>query len=515
MKMGDNDVLNIPVDEAVNVDMTKDRMLGVISFSSPENGGRRLTYDDLMKAIKEKGIVEGINEADIKELVSDKKYNYKYIIAKGKAPENGKDAQITLTFNPEQLNKLKPRENDDGTVDFKDLDNVRNVKKGEILARKTPATDGVDGVNILGQVLKARKGKDIRLPKGKNTAITDDGLMLVATEEGKLEYNGREVSISTVCFIPGDVDNSTGNIDFIGSVIINGTVHSGFTVKAKGSVEVRGPVEGATIIAGGDIILSYGVQGTETSRLEAGGNIIAKFIQNSYIQAEKDVITEGIWHSNVNAGGEVKVDVGKGSIVGGNISATNVVLARNIGSAMGAATDIQIGIQPCVYTEYKELADNIKKEEQELSDIEKEIIFMKTRNIGKMDSFKERKLQKLMYDRKQLFDQLQEDKQRYTKLSERMEGIKDGRVEVLGKIYPGVKMVMGNLTKYIQQIQQKCVFIKSDGKITTDSIINLQNKNQPKMLQEESTRRFRENRQIEDEDYIENPGVIRYKKNKL
>ena len=499
--MENENELQVVVDETVNVEITRDKMMGVISFTAPINGGRTLSFNEVLQEINQRGIVQGVNMVDLQELVMEKKYNYKYIIAKGTPAIDGKDAKINLSFDVEKLNNLRPRELEDGTVDFKDLDCVRNVRKGEILATKTPIVAGIDGVNVLGQVVRGKRGKDARLPRGKNTMITPDGLKLVAVEDGKLSYEGGNVSVGTVCLIPGDVDSSTGNIDFIGSVVVSGMVHNGFRIQAKGSVEVRGPVEGATIIAGGDIILSYGVQGTETSRLEAGGNIIAKFIQNAYIQAEKDIITEGIWHSTVNAGGIIKVDVGKGCIIGGNISATNVVSARNIGSPMGAVTDIQIGIKPCVYTEYKELANAIQKEKKELTDVEKEILFIKTRNVGvPLDQFKQRRLERLMEDRARLFEQLQEDQNRYAMLTERVESVKDGVVEVSNKIYPGSKITIGNTTMNIDTIHSRCAFVKTGQDITTDMLMNI----------ETATSAIPKKKRADAEEYIEDQGVIHY-----
>ena len=47
-----------------------------------------------------------------------------------------------------------------------------------------------------------------------------------------------------VYVVPGDVDFSTGNIDFIGSVKVMGSVRNGFSVKAEGNVEIMGRLEG-------------------------------------------------------------------------------------------------------------------------------------------------------------------------------------------------------------------------------------------------------------------------------
>ena len=462
-----------PKNEIINVEITPDRMIGVISFVAPENGGRSLSYGEICDAIEARGIVSGVKDADIRQLAVEKKYNYKYIIATGQPPQNGEDAKIIFNFDEKNLNKLKPRENDDGTVDFKNLDGMKNVKKDELLATKIPATDGVDGFNILGKVLKGRKGKDVRLPQGKNTVISSDGLKLLAAEEGRLLYEDGKVAVSTVMLIQGDIDSGTGNINFLGNVIITGIVHSGFRVQAKGSVEIRGPVEGATIVAGGDIILSYGVQGNEQSSLEAGGSIFAKFIQNATVNAVKDIVTEGILHSTVTAGGVVNVTTGKGSIIGGNISATNVVSAKNIGSPMGASTDIQIGLKPCVYSEYKELIGIIANQQEELTGIEKEIIYLKTKNIGEgSEEFKKNKIQKLIYRRQELMTQLEENKRRYNLLAEQVNNSTEGVVEVYDKIYPGSKIVMGNISKTIDNTMSRCVLAKDGEDIMAKDILS-------------------------------------------
>lgn len=492
------------IDESVKVEMTRDAMLGIISFKAAENGGRLLTYTEVMQAIVQAGIVAGIKKEVVEEIVQDKIYEHKYIIAQGEPAQNGKDAIINIHFDVEQFGKLSPKENGDGTVDFKDLDSVRNVTKGEVLADKIPATEGIEGRNILGRTLKPKKGKDYRLPMGKNTLISEDGLKLIAGEDGKLEYDGSLIAVSTVCLIDSDIDNSTGNIDFVGSVIISGSVHDGFEVRAKGSIEVRGAVEGATLIAGGDIILSYGIQGNSASRLKAGGNIIAKFIQNATAEAEGDIVAEGIWNSTVNAGGVVKVDIGKGSIMGGNIMATNIVMARNVGSPMGVITGIQTGIKPEVIARHKELEKAVKQEEEELANIEKEIIFMKTRYTG-TDQIKRVRLQKLMYARQTMLEQLNDDRKQYEKLTKRIENATEGIVKVSGKIYPGTKMMFGNIVKEITSEKKRCTFRKVGQEVYMGDY-NEQFIATGHYIDEETVK------VVEDGLYVKEMGAMRYRK---
>lgn len=57
------------------------------------------------------------------------------------------------------------------------------------------------------------------------------------------------------------MDLSTGNIDFEGSVQVNGNVSSNFVIRAGGNVIISGVVEGAYIEAGGNIIIARGMNG--------------------------------------------------------------------------------------------------------------------------------------------------------------------------------------------------------------------------------------------------------------
>lgn len=460
--MAENEVLN----ESVLVEVTSDKMLGVISFSEPQNGGRKISLEQVKDELDKKGIVKGIKEEDLKELCKEHRYNYKYIIAQGKPAVEGEDGYIEFAFDTQGLKQFKPKINDDGTVDLKDLSAVKNVRKGDKLATRILAKQGEDGFNVLGQVLKPKRVKEARIPKGRNTAILEDGVTLVADIDGKLEYDEHNVYINSVFTINGDLDSSIGNVDFVGSVVVQGSVHSGFTIKAGGSVEVKGPVDDAVIIAGEDIFLTYGIQGTDRSKLVAKGNIIAKFIQNAHVEAGGNIITEAVLHSTVTAGDSVRAELGKGTIVGGNVTATNMVLANSIGSPMGTVTGIQIGVPPSIYAESKQLAEEVKQKKAELNKIDQSISFLMTKNRGKqLDPQKRIMLEKLNLTRKPVLDEYEDMKARLEKLNDMLNNVKEGLIKCSGAIYPGVKVTFGNLIKYIDDKQVRVSIRKQDGDI--------------------------------------------------
>lgn len=454
------------IKEGICVEITQDKMLGIISFTQPENGGEKLSLHEVEMAIKEKGITHGIKREDLNEIYTAHEYAHKYIIAQGKAPIHGKDGRIEFNFDRQALKSFKPKLNGDGTVDLKDLDAVKNVKQGEHLATKIPSTKGEEGFNVLGQVLKAQKGKNPRMPRGRNTTVLEDEVTLVADIDGKLEYDDYNIYVNSVYTINGDLDNSIGNVDFIGSVVINGSIHSGYSVNAGGSVEVKGPVEDAVIKAGADIVLNYGIQGTNKSKLIAKGNIVAKYIQNTCVEAGGTIVTEAILHSNVTAGDSILVELGKGSIVGGSASASNLIVAQSIGSPMGTVTALQIGVSPSVYAEYKQLGEEMKEKKACISKIDQSIKFLINKmQDGRLSAQHQDMFKKFNATRKPIVEEYEEIEERYIRLSEQLSNIKEGTIRCTGIIYTGVKITFGNLIKYIDSNHGCTIIRKEDGDI--------------------------------------------------
>jgi uncharacterized protein (DUF342 family) len=109
--------------------------------------------------------------------------------------------------------------------------------------------------------------------------------------------------------VKNDVDFSVGNIDFVGNVQIKGDVKSGFSVRAGGDIEVFGMVEAADVFADGNILIKNGIFGGGKCHLAAGGNILARYVENATLRAHKDVIVnDSIARSNVKAGGKIKIN---------------------------------------------------------------------------------------------------------------------------------------------------------------------------------------------------------------
>lgn len=451
--------------EQVTVEISKNKMYGIISYKEPGKGGKLLTLEEVREQIQKKGIVFGIDEKAIQDSFDNKRYGFKYIIAKGIAPISGEAATLTFHFDRIQMGKREPKKNEDGTVDFKELGLVINTRQGDVLVSKKPATEGIAGKNVFGQMVAATRGKDVVMPKGKNTQVSEDGLSLVACIDGQINYNHDVVTVSPNYIVNTDVDSGVGNIDFIGNVIVNGGVKSGYTIRAGGNIEIRGPVEAATIIAEGDIVLWYGIQGGDKGELNAQGNIITKFIQNATIHAGSDVISEMIMHSEVSAGGNVMVDQNKGLIVGGSIAAGKGVYVNTLGSCMATVTTIELGRRPHAIARYKQLQQTYFELKERCCKTDQNVSFLKLKGLRGLSKDKKVMLEKVLQVQKQLQQELAKVEREYFALRDTIQKIDTGIIKVSNIIYPGVRVTIGDTVKCFIEEAQYCTITKVEGDI--------------------------------------------------
>jgi len=308
--------------------------------------------DDLIKQAK---IEFGKRDSQIRQIPSKiKDWNEEEVallVAEGRKPVRGADARIDFYFNTER----KPGKIlEDGSIDFKEQELIPVVKENQLLAAKYPPQEGTPGKDLRGEETPAEKGKDKSLTPQNNVRVVQGKgkTLYFSTIEGKVQLiSNTFLSVNKHHNIKGNVDYSTGNVYFNGDVNIKGSVLSGFKVKAEGSVTIKGTVNpGAEIYSGGDVMVGEGVVGKGDTIIVAKGSVKAKFLQNSTIEAEGDIIVGNyILNCIIRCGGKVITppkeymkDV-KGSIAGGTTNAVMGIKARNIGSDFAKGTKIIVG----------------------------------------------------------------------------------------------------------------------------------------------------------------------------
>ena len=361
----------VQLDAEAVVYTAADRQSAWLLLFPPMGGGAAPTQADLMSALNAAGVCFGIDEEALVSLAAGENPYFRLShVASGKPAVPGKDGAV-IDLYPRVFHREMPVD-EFNRVDYTAICSTQNVEKGAAICHISPPTPGVPGCTVTGQDLPARDGVPAVPPMGRNTALSEDGSELLATLDGGLEFSGNAFQINPLLEIAGDVDYSSGSINFLGDVHIHGDVCTGFSVRAMGNIKVDGVVESASIEAGGDLVLAKGVQGNGQAVLRAHRDIFAKYLENCSVHAHEDLHSECIIGCDVYSDAGVYVQNGRGAIIGGNIWAAREVDANIVGSKTEVPTTITLGGLPCEDYEKSQLTLAIEALEQNLKDTERQ-----------------------------------------------------------------------------------------------------------------------------------------------
>ncbi|MDR3284715.1 MAG: FapA family protein [Treponema sp.] len=432
-------------DAKFTIAISSDEMEAMIIVTRPGKNGSDVAPDRIRAACRVQGVVDNVDWSPLEEFLDDPVYDIPTVVARGINAVDGKDASIQYLFETDTT-KLLAKETEGGRIDFKQLNIVQNVVQGQTVAQKTPAERGENGRTLLGKVLMAKNGVDIPLPLG--THVRADGFSLVAEINGRVFLQNGRVHVEPILELD-NVSIKTGNIEFLGTVIVKGSVDDGFSVKASGDITVSGTVGKAKLEADGDIMIQNGIMGQNqgTDAIRAGKSLWAKFIQNAIVEAGEDVIVgDGIISSLITANRRIILNGKRATIIGGHLYATEEINAKTIGAAdAGAETILEVGFDVTRKRRLNALLANQARLIKDLNALEL--------NIQTFENLK--KSQKVLAAEKQLI--YNELLQKSSTITAELKSISveskeisaflnnstvDGKVSASAIVYPGVKLVI-------------------------------------------------------------------------
>lgn len=481
-------------DASISVTIDQDEMAATAEII-PAQGGNNLSAKAILNAAQAAGVKKGFSkEALLKlaHLAADSTPNDQVSlqIATGKLAINGNDAEIKPLVESAQTRILRPKSREDGSVDMRDLGDIICVKVGDHIAEKVLLTAGIKGYTVTATPTEPEPGNDIELVPGEGTSISPDNEnILISDRVGlpKLTPNGMEVD---EVYKIKDVTVATGNINFIGSVIIEGDVTEGMKVIASGDVAVGGFVESAIIEAGGDVTISGGIIGRKhdiektkiidaimSVSVNAKGNIYAKYSQYAQINSGKDVRIENqLLHSLLDIHGQLKVgteDKANGTLIGGYIKAGTYVSAGSVGATAGSNTIISFD-------------NEIIKLKEQMQEIELRLKFdsTKTTELGTVI----KKLKSLPKDKAKpevlakVISTYQFHANRLGEISSEKEALEKATqdyiesvyIEATEKLYHGVELIVGDFRDRSRREYGPSRMVYKERKIHIDPIVDTQ-----------------------------------------
>ncbi len=286
------------------------------------------------------------------------------VIAKGVEPVPGTDGRIEWLID-QPGTKADDQNDDEGRVNFYECTSFISVSPGQTLGQIHKSTPGKSGYDVLGTALPARDGHECHLKHDDSITIRSDG-QIVANRAGVLSRSRGKASIQQLLHIERNVDFHTGNLDFVGDIVINRDVRDRFEVKATGNVVISGIIEAAKLTCGGDLQVRGGFAGRDIGLAKVGGDMTARYLREVNVHVAGDLAVEReIINAYVDARGSVLAD--HAVILGGELCVAGALTCRNLGSEAGVRTVIRIGSVPALEPMAARLDQIIAALEQERS----------------------------------------------------------------------------------------------------------------------------------------------------
>lgn len=455
-------VIALRKDGEFSLSISEDKMQLTLTLVPPKGGHPKAV--EIIKAIQQMGVKYGIKHDELREAIR-KGQCENVLVAEGTWPVLGNPVEFRNYL--EELEQQLAEVDENAFIKYSDLGHLLLVKPGDKLMRRIPPVPGKDGVDLMGNMVPTRPLIDANF----NTSCTgtkfdekDPDLLLAAISgQPKLISNG--IKVNNVIEIE-NIDLSTGNVNFEGTIHIAGDVKSGMKLHATGDIFVNGMIEAAEVIAGGDISVKGGIIGAadvqsntpqneetlnpniKASIVSKQGSVQAMFAQNMSISARKAIlITGNCTQCDMRAGEEIIVGKEKslknGQIIGGIAQAMRLIKAVSIGSHSAGATKLVLGDDPTwgdkVYEKEKEISAKTDEFEMKV----KLLNHLRQEKKKKPESVKDEEIAKTDAERAEMIEHLKVLNMDLQKLKEDHIALEDVKVQVLSELYEGTEIRIG------------------------------------------------------------------------
>ncbi|CAM4124416.1 DUF342 domain-containing protein [Shewanella aquimarina] len=471
-------------DAEIAINLSDDKMSAEMTLTAPW-GGKSLTLQDILRALKTEQISMGLSKVKIEALLAKLPTlppgeSCSEVFAHGKPAINGTNAIVERKVPLARERLLQPQERADGTVDMRNLGEIIMVKPKDKLMIKIPATEGTKGYNVQGEPLLPIAGKDLKLTAGTGAELLEsDPNVLVATVAGQPVETKSGMQVDDVLQIK-DVDIGYGNVDFKGSVLVTGDVHEGMVVKSTGDITVMGFVDSAQLIADGDITVSKGIIGRQlkedqlSTKLSAKGQISAQFVQYSELKAEGDIlVTKQLLHSHTQTAGHLIVSDAngrRGDLVGGVAQADKGVKAVIIGATAGTRTEVFCAMKHGeLKEELKQLDQGIKQMVVAKLNIEASLNKLPPKAEWQDDALMVEQVKGMLEEKRRITQEWSREEQEFNAIEQEVERYyQEYRIEACKHIFANVELHIGPAFNRTQREHGPCIVVNEGQEISFD-----------------------------------------------
>ncbi|MCU0688163.1 MAG: FapA family protein [Phycisphaerales bacterium] len=311
------------------------------------------------------------------------------------------------------------------------------VGAGVTIARLHPPGECTDGQDVCGGTIPAIAGREIEIKPDDSILLRADG-QVITSKAGVIDWQAPKLRVTQTLTISGNVDFSTGHVEFPGAVIVSRMIADRFRVTTATDLVVHGLVEGAKLRVGRDAHLRGGMAAKEVGSLRAARDVRAKYLNNAKVHVGRDLgVDKELVNSSIVVGRSVIGPVA--SITGGSLRCASTVEVAEVGSAIGVATEIVLGSIPALERLLVTAMELRPKMTKGLERIESQLEPLR-RFKGKLSGADAERMTELEFERRPLLDRLGILDQKIEKLRETLAARTKVDLLVHSRIHPRVRL---------------------------------------------------------------------------
>lgn len=389
------------------------------------------------------------------------------LIARGKPPIPGEDAIVTMY----ELVAPQPEVVEDGSANHYELNLIHQVAKDDWLGERIDPTPGIPGTDVRGGVIPPVPGASTPLRYERASVreeVQPGKTLLRARKAGAVFYRGDVVGVYDFLEVGGNVDYSTGNIDFDGYLSVKGTIDDHFSVAAEQDIEILGEygVGGAEEIVSraGNIYIRGGIAGKGRAVIRCRKNLYVKFLSDVTVECEGNVYI-GFYAMNAQIRArQVVVESPRGRIVGGHVEVEISIETAEAGNRNETRTLL------CVNGFDRNVLRAAYEKAAQAMQIGKKEMGQKKQRLRLFDSGTQTPEQRLEQETLReelegLKDQLKDVEYEYKSLTDHLRTPGEGAIVVKKRCYPKVRLqIKGNVIE-MKEEHPLCTFSYRDGEI--------------------------------------------------
>lgn len=449
------------LDAQLIVKINRDKMQAWVFLVPPVHDGEKITMEAMEQALSRADVRYGVDKEKVRRIVEEERYLTLFEVAKGTAAINGEDGYIVDHFYRDVEIRLEVK--DDNTINYKDLGWLQTITKDQVICDIVAPTEGTPGYTIYNSELKGRDGRKAKPPNGPNTLVNLDETAVIAAQDGVLSFKAGRFQVDPLLVIKGDVGLAVGNLDVLGDVVIEGDVLEGYTVGATGNITIKGMVEGALVVAGGDVQIGSGMNGNGHGVVEAGGKVHSKFIENGTVRANNEIVCDTIIHSTIESDVGIRATTGRGTIIGGQLTATKFIDATTIGNLTHRYMEVRMGNPPDVLEDRFELELKQRELQNRIAQLQLDVEFLQQNKDTDTPEIQE-KLEAIGLERNIYRMELANVERQLGVVT--AEPIKNSDCRLMAEtIHPPFKVSIGEFNRVFQQSHYNAIIYYKEGEI--------------------------------------------------